>query len=114
VRLLEGLGHLPRDGEHVLERERPPLEPLGEVLPGHQLEDEERLAVRLVEAVDRGDVRVVEGGEEVGFAAEPREALLVAREVGRRTLIATSRPSFVSRARYTSPMPPAPTGARIS
>ena len=30
------------------------------------------------------------------------------------TLIATSRPSFVSVARYTSPMPPAPTGARIS
>ena len=36
---------------------------------------------------------------------------------GRRagsTLIATSRPSRVSRARYTSPMPPAPSGATIS
>ena len=31
-----------------------------------------------------------------------------------RTLMATSRPSLVSRARYTSPMPPAPSGARIS
>src|SRR5678815_228787 len=30
------------------------------------------------------------------------------------TLIATSRPSFVSRARYTSPMPPAPSGAPSS
>src|SRR5579864_692199 len=30
------------------------------------------------------------------------------------TLIATSRPSRVSRARYTSPMPPAPMSARIS
>src|SRR2546427_10339185 len=30
------------------------------------------------------------------------------------TLIATSRPSRVSRARYTSPIPPAPSGARIS
>src|SRR6266581_906779 len=30
------------------------------------------------------------------------------------TLIATSRPSRVSRARYTSPMPPFPMGARIS
>src|SRR5436309_15515081 len=30
------------------------------------------------------------------------------------TLIATLRPSRVSRARYTSPMPPAPSGARIS
>src|SRR2546426_10630719 len=31
-----------------------------------------------------------------------------------RTLMATSRQSFVSRARYTSPMPPAPRGAAIS
>ncbi len=31
-----------------------------------------------------------------------------------RTLIATVRPSRVSRARYTSPIPPAPRGARIS
>src|SRR6266540_2972037 len=31
-----------------------------------------------------------------------------------RTLIATSRPSFVSFARYTSPIPPAPRGERIS
>src|SRR5512136_1007853 len=30
-----------------------------------------------------------------------------------RTFTATSRPSRVSRARYTSPIPPAPTGARI-
>src|ERR1044071_251451 len=31
-----------------------------------------------------------------------------------RTLTATSRLSFPSRARYTSPIPPAPKGARIS
>jgi hypothetical protein len=31
-----------------------------------------------------------------------------------KTLIATSRPSFESRARYTSPIPPAPIGERIS
>src|SRR6516164_8548816 len=30
------------------------------------------------------------------------------------TLMATSRPSLVSRARYTSPIPPAPIGATIS
>ncbi len=31
-----------------------------------------------------------------------------------RSLIATSRPSFVSVARYTSPIPPAPIGATTS
>src|SRR5215475_12948662 len=35
------------------------------------------------------------------------------KEAG-RTLIATSRPRRVSRARYTSPIPPAPMGAMIS
>src|SRR5215510_1297724 len=34
--------------------------------------------------------------------------------VADRTLIATSRPSRGSRARYTSPIPPAPMGATIS
>ena len=35
-------------------------------------------------------------------------------KLGGRTLIATSRPSLVSRARYTSPMPPVPSGPTIS
>src|SRR5882724_10123043 len=33
---------------------------------------------------------------------------------GGRSFSATSRPSLVSRARYTSPIPPAPSGATIS
>src|ERR1051325_11616807 len=37
-----------------------------------------------------------------------------AARCGGRILIATSRPSRVSLARHTSPMPPAPSGARIS
>ena len=38
----------------------------------------------------------------------------LAANSGRRRLTATSRPSRASRARYTSPMPPAPSGPRIS
>src|SRR6266481_2748932 len=37
-----------------------------------------------------------------------------AEHVGGRILIATLRPSCISRARYTSPMPPAPSGSTIS
>jgi hypothetical protein len=48
---------------------------------------------------DRGDARVVERGEEVRFPPEAREALRVARQLGGSTLIASSRSSFVSRAR---------------
>src|SRR5689334_21866426 len=42
-----------------------------------------------------------------------RRSRLSANSAG-RTFTATSRPSRVSRARYTSPMPPAPIGATIS
>ena len=52
-------------------------------------------------------------------AAAPRASNRASRsgslaKRGGSTLIATSRPSFVSRARYTSPMPPAPSGPTIS
>lgn len=46
-----------------------------------QLEDEEGPAGRLLEAVDRGDARVVEGGEELRFTLEAGEPHGVAGEV---------------------------------
>jgi hypothetical protein len=57
---------------------------------------------------------MVERGEHVRFALEPRRSVPIGAEASGRTLSATSRPSVVSRARYTSPMPPAPSGATIS
>jgi hypothetical protein len=57
---------------------------------------------------------MIEGGECFRFALEPREPFGVARERLGRIFSATSRSSFVSRARYTSPMPPAPILAVIS
>ncbi|MCZ6918503.1 MAG: hypothetical protein O7I93_17140, partial [Gemmatimonadetes bacterium] len=41
---------------------------------------------RLFEAVDRGDVRVVERREHFGFALEPRQALRVSSELRRQHL----------------------------
>src|SRR5208282_5104106 len=46
----------------------------------------------------------------IAWASRSKRSLNWAAE----TLIATSRPNRGSRARYTSPMPPAPMGARIS
>ena len=58
---------------------------------------------------------MVERGEDLRFALEPREAIgIVGERQAGSTLIATSRFSFVSRARYTSPMPPAPRTETIS
>ena len=46
----------------------------------HQFEDEELRRAGFVETVDRGDVRVVEGGEYLRFTAEPRDPLRIVRE----------------------------------
>jgi hypothetical protein len=77
VRRIERVGNLHRDLERLVDRDRSPLDPLFELLALDQLEDQEGLAVGFLEAVDGGDVRVTAGS----------------------TLIATSRPSFVSVAR---------------
>ena len=52
------------------------------------------------------DVGMIQRRERLGFALESREPLGIRANASGRTLIATSRPRFVSRARYTSPMPP--------
>jgi hypothetical protein len=51
-----------------------------------RLEDERAHAVRLLEAVDAPDVRVVERREQLGFAAEARRAHRVVREGVRQDL----------------------------
>ncbi len=86
VRLLHRLGDLPGDGERLVERERPSLQPLGEVLARHELHHEGAHAVRLLEAVDRGDVGVLQLGQELRLALEAREALRVPGEVLRQDL----------------------------
>ena len=68
VGFLEGLGDLPRDGERLVDRDRSALQALGEVLALDELEDEEELPVRLLEAVDGGDAGVVERREELRLA----------------------------------------------
>src|SRR5438128_1233267 len=52
--------------------------------------------------------------QELRFALKTGLARRVACEQVRQDLCATSRPSFASRAVYTSPMPPAPSGDATS
>ncbi|MBK6407866.1 MAG: hypothetical protein IPF66_24335 [Holophagales bacterium] len=80
VRLLEGFRDLAGDGEGLVERERPALQPLGEVLARHELHDEGAHAAGLFEAVDRGDVGVLQLGENLRLALEAGEAVRVRRE----------------------------------
>ncbi len=80
VRGFERLGDLPCDGEGLVEGERPALQPLGEVFALDELHDEGAHAARLLEAVDRGDVGVLELGEDLRLALEARETVGVGGE----------------------------------
>ena len=116
----ERIGDLPRDVERgrrsapapTVGRARTRARALGERLALDQLQNQDtRTSGRLLEAVDRAMLRMIERRQHPRFALEPRQPIGIGGEGGGRTLMATSRPSLVSRARYTSPMPPTPSSA---
>jgi hypothetical protein len=84
MRRVEGVGHLLRDRERLVERERAARQPVREGFAVDQFEDEELLAVRFVETVDRANVRMVQRREHLGFTAEPGKAFGVVREAVRQ------------------------------
>ena len=108
------LRDLERVVHRLLLRQRPRVEPAAQRLALEQLRDGVGDAVVRAEVVDREDVRMGQRGDRLGLALEARERVGVGGQRAGRTLTATSRPSCASRARYTSPIPPAPSGARIS
>ena len=78
VGVLEGLRHLPGDGQRLLQREPALRDALGQGDALDELHDEGADALRLLEPVDDGDVRVLEAGQEAGLPLEPREAVGIA------------------------------------
>ncbi len=81
VGALERPGDLQRDLQSLVERNRPGIQALVQVLALHHLHDEKPRALGLLDAVDRGDVRVFELGEHLGFALEPHHLVGVADEM---------------------------------
>ena len=75
VSFFEGLSDLSSDLEGFVDGNRAARHSLREILTFNQLQNEEGLAVRVVESVDRSDSRMVQGGEEGGLALEAGEAL---------------------------------------
>jgi len=112
VGLLETLGDLPGDRQRLVYRDGALLHALGQILTLDQLQDEEGLAVGLLEAVYGGDVGVVEGGEEVGLPLEPGQPLGVAGHLGRKCL----EGDLAAELRVLSPVdlahPPGPNGSQ--
>ena len=65
-----------------------------------QFHDQRTDATGVFEAVDRGDVGVVQQGEDLRIAAEPREAIQIVHDGGRQDFGRASRLSLALRARY--------------
>ena len=68
------LGDLFRDGQRFRERDWPFRNPVRQGRPLDEFHYERESSVRLLEAVDVCDVRMVQGGEEFGFALESGQA----------------------------------------
>ena len=82
-------------------------------LPFKQLHDEKPAARIDPDIVHGADVRVIDAGDRSRLPFEPRFRRRLARRGLRRIFSATSRCSRLSRARYTSPIPPVPRRPRI-
>jgi hypothetical protein len=90
VRRFERLGDLFRNGQRFFDRQpfcpQPfalcslPFDPFRQCRPFDELEHEGVLLAAVFEAVDRSDIRVIEGGEHLRFAPEARETIRIARK----------------------------------
>ena len=92
----------------------PARETLREILAVDEFHHQCADAVGFLQAVDVRDVRVVERGEDLRFSLEAGEAIGIIRERGRQNLDCDVAIQLGVRARYTSPMPPAPRADWIS
>ena len=106
------------DLERVLDRPRAmresaAREPFAETSL-EQLHRRGHLPCRGAEIEDAQDVRMRQGRAALASRSNRASASASPARRSGRILTATSRSSFVSRARYTSPIPPAPSGERIS
>jgi hypothetical protein len=72
--------------------------------------DQPEIAGRRVQVDAQGKLLPWPMPDNVGYWLNRRSLSGSREKAAGKTLIATSRPSRVSRARYTSPMPPAPSG----
>ena len=114
VRGVEGFRDLARDGQGLADRNRPAGEAFGEILALDQLHDKGGDAVRLFDAEEAADVRVVQRGQRLCFPMESCDAVRVGRERRGQDLDRDTPIEPRVEGQYTSPMPPAPSAEMIS
>jgi hypothetical protein len=82
----ERLGRLFRDGQRFIERDGAFVDTLREIVALDKFHHERGQTAVLFESVDGGDVRMIQRGEDLGFALKTGHAVRVMREFGREDL----------------------------
>jgi hypothetical protein len=108
MRSFERLGDLGGESDRFIHREGAPRESVGQRFAVQELEDERRDPVRLLDAVDGGDVRMAQRGEETGLTRQPRAPPHVGDERGGQRLERHLPAELFIAPLQTSPMPPWP------
>ena len=80
VRFLQGVRNLVGDVARLFDGNGSKCDPLSERLSLDELENEVVRALRLLQPVDRGNVRMVQRGQYLGFSLETRESLRILGE----------------------------------
>ena len=75
VRGFQTLGNLAADFEGLLNTQGTFAQPLGEGLTLDQLQDQKAHSIGLFQAMDRGNVGVIEGGQDLSLASKPGQPL---------------------------------------
>lgn len=86
VRRFEAPGDLNEQRDRLVERDGTSGDALGQGLSLDELHHQKRLAVGFFEAVERGDVRVIQLGQKPGFSFESLEPFFVPGELLRKHL----------------------------
>ena len=108
VRGFERLGNLAADTERLIERKSSLGNAVRQCGPFNQFQNERLPASGILDTVNAADVGMTERGQDLRFTREPRQPLRIAGDACGQDLSATSRFRRLSRARYTSPIPPSP------
>ena len=87
VRRFEGFGDLTRDGQRLVERDWAAFQPLCQIVALDEFHHEGADAVgHVVQAVDSGDVGVIQRGEDFRFPLKPRHSFRISNEGLRQDL----------------------------
>ena len=81
VRRFEPAGDLPADVERFANPKSTASQALSERLPRNELHDEKGMILVLLEAVQRGNVRMIERGEDAGLSFETSQSFGIARNL---------------------------------